>query len=960
MTEVLERSDAVRSKPGRKAPAPAPKPSRIARWRVSARLAARQVRRTWVSSLLILLLIALPIAGMSAVAVYVGSMFGTVAEKADAELGQMQAWLQPAGVPGAGMWQVPDNAYWTGYPTNDDGSWTDPEGEIPADPLAALPSGTEVVKLSSSQVKIDTATGIGVVDAWGGPVADPRFAERFVLVDGRAPQNDGEVLVTPATLTRAGTAVGGTLSLAGSGEQFTVTGTFDAVGVARDESAVAFFDADRFPYAKWYLPDFSPSWADVQDLNAQGIAVYSRQVVLDPPPFSHPVDGITINDAATQELLSLLALAATLAAAGVAAGYMVVMLAGAAFAVSARRQQRALAIAASVGADAKDLRRTVRLQGTVLGLVAGTVGVALGIGVAAAVMAITDNGSGSMFWGFHVPWPLLAGILVFAVLVGTASALMPARGVAKSDTISALRGARRPQNVTAARPIWGSVLLVVGVAITILCGIAAAAVVTVSNETIPWDSPVRWLPTVGIILGPIIAQLGIILSGRWLLWLASRGLSRLGIAARIASRDAVANGARTVPAFAAIGATVFVGVFAVGLGTLSAGQTARAWTYPAPVGTAVATVYAPGVDRFTPAIAAEAGRVAAQVLTDAGAVATAPVDRQDEYWVESQSEIPADLLRAVALTPERNLLDPEGTSYSGNSELRDPRNNLSVIDVDGIETATGIRLTAAQRQAYEDGAALVTDTAMVTDGTIEVAAWTEREWSFGGAPTNVFAPMPGDDSSVAPQWARTLDAIVVDAPHQGVLIALAPATSAELGLQVFTKTVFGTMPAAVVAAEDRLYELTEVASTPEYGISAWISFGPSGPDAWLVPLLIAVAVLVLGASAVALGLARFERRPDDATLAAVGGTAGLRRRIGFWQGLVIAGFGTFAGAVAGILPPIGFWLPSQTSWQGQMNLADIPWALLLALAVALPVTIALVNWVVPPREPELTRRSAIA
>ena len=99
---------------------------------------------------------------------------------------------------------------------------------------------------------------------------------------------------------------------------------------------------------------------------------------------------------------------------------------------------------------------------------------------------------------------------------------------------------------------------------------------------------------------------------------------------------------------------------------------------------------------------------------------------------------------------------------------------------------------------------------------------------------------------------------------------------------------------------------------------------------------------------------------DAATLAAVGGTAGLRRRIGFWQGLVIAGFGTFAGAVAGILPPIGFWLQSQTSWQGQMNLADIPWALLLVLAVALPVTIALVNWVVPPREPELTRRSAIA
>ena len=72
------------------------------------------------------------------------------------------------------------------------------------------------------------------------------------------------------------------------------------------------------------------------------------------------------------------------------------------------------------------------------------------------------------------------------------------------------------------------------------------------------------------------------------------------------------------------------------------------------------------------------------------------------------------------------------------------------------------------------------------------------------------------------------------------------------------------------------------------------------------PLLAGIAVLVLGASSVALGLARFERRPDDATLSAMGGSARLRRSIGFWQGLVIAGFGTCAGAAAGVLPAIGF------------------------------------------------------
>jgi predicted lysophospholipase L1 biosynthesis ABC-type transport system permease subunit len=124
---------------------------------------------------------------------------------------------------------------------------------------------------------------------------------------------------------------------------------------------------------------------------------------------------------------------------------------------------------------------------------------------------------------------------------------------------------------------------------------------------------------------------------------------------------------------------------------------------------------------------------------------------------------------------------------------------------------------------------------------------------------------------------------------------------------------------------------------------------------WIVPVLVGVAVLVLGASTVALGLARFERRPDDATLSAVGGTPGLRRRIGFWQGLIIAGFGTIAGAAAGVLPPIGFAIQSR----GDLLVADMPWFVLAALAFALPLLIAAVSWLIPPRTPELTRRTVI-
>lgn len=952
MTATLEHeaTDA-----GARPRAGAPKPSRGARWRVAGRLARRQVQRTWVSSLLIMALIALPIAGMAGAAVYVDSLLGTPEEKVTAELGAMQAWVQPAGVPDSGMWQAPTSPWWVGYGTAN--AYEVPTGDVPTDPFAALPAGTKTVALSDGQARIDTIAGIATATAWGGAVWDPGFAGRFTLVDGRAPQNDTEVLVSPATLERAGTRIGGTLSLADSGEEYTVTGTLRAAGLAASGLGVAFFDSTRFGSEKWYLPDLALPWSAVQDLNEQGVVAYSRAVLLDPPGTLLP-DGNTYNDEQTLQLLGMLALVGALAAGGVAAGYMVVMLAGAAFAVSARRQQRALAIAASVGADARDLRRTVRLQGTALGAVAGVIGIAIGVGVAAVVVPLTDDGSGTMFWGFHVPWAILAGILVFAVLVGTASAMVPARGVARSDTISALRGARRPQKVTASRPLWGSLLILVGVAITVLCGLAAAAIAVADGDAVPYDSPLRWLPTVGIIVGPIIAQLGIILSGRWLLWLASRVLSRVSISARIASRDAVANGARTVPAFAAIGATVFVGVFAVGLGSMAAGQTARAWSYNAPVGTAVGTLYEPGPERFTTESADRAAAAAVATFEDAGVSATAVAYRQNPMWAESASEIPADLVRATALVPERNLADPDDMSAYNYTEPQDPTNNVTVLDADDIPIVMGVQLTAAQRAAYEGGAALVAADTYVTDGTIDVAAWTERQWMFGGAPGNVYR---GGDAVEAPQWEHTLDAITVDAPQQPLAVVIAPSTARELGLETYAKIVYGSFPTPPGDDErERLQSLAEGASTDEYAISAWIEDGPPGVGSWLVPLLIAVAVLVLGASAVALGLARFERRPDDATLSAVGGTRLLRRNIGFWQGLVIAGFGTFAGAAAGILPPIGFWMQSQTAYQGPMDLADIPWAMLLGLAVALPVMIAVVNWLVPPRHPDLTRRTAIA
>ena len=67
-----------------------------------------------------------------------------------------------------------------------------------------------------------------------------------------------------------------------------------------------------------------------------------------------------------------------------------VLLAGPAFAVGARRRRRDLALVAAAGATPAHLRRIVLADGVVLGAVAAAAGVALGVGVAAALQPLIE------------------------------------------------------------------------------------------------------------------------------------------------------------------------------------------------------------------------------------------------------------------------------------------------------------------------------------------------------------------------------------------------------------------------------------------------------------------------------------------------------------------------------------------------------------------------------------------
>lgn len=920
----------------------------LARLRLTARIARRQVRRTARSSVLVVAMIALPVAALGAGAIIADSSLGTAEQVAAVELGQNEAYLRIAQVADPSLRQHPTDPQWTRFDQQDeanDFAPIHPQSDPPKDPAAVLPSGTRLLPVGDERgVRIRTAGGIGTMTAIVGDVWDPAFAGRFDVVAGEAPNGAGQIMATQAALDRAGSAIGDTVVFVEPALTATVTGVIDfaAVPDTREMLFVPWVHAEAFDVqvtqTRWYLPDLSLTWPEVQSLNPQGVTAFSRLVALDPPPVDREEFGSANTYWQTMGPLLLL-----LGAGAVFAAYQVALLAGAAFAVSSRRQRQSLATAASVGAAPAEVRRIVLLQGTVLGLIGGLIGLAVGALAAAVFLRLADTGNRTQFWGYNVPWWLLAAIALFAVVVGTFSALIPARGAAKADVLEALRGSRKPQHVSVARPVWGSVLLVTGLALTVVGVILGLTVSQASPEVIGWDSPLRWLPYIGIIAGPLLAQIGIILAGAWILHVLARGISRLGLGARLASRDAAANAARSVPAFASIAAAVFISVFAFSMLGASFAQNERNHVSLAPLGSVYADVWA-----ATPAGYEAATDVLAEELRQAGARAVATVGRTDAYTDPDPDE---SVLLPMASYPASVLCDPGLRAEECDLKHLNFDGSIAVVAPDDLATVLGIELPAATLRAYTAGSAISVIPRLVADGEVQIGFWPIAQlWRIDG----VTGPTPfTQDREDSVSWL-TVPALTVDAAVTHMPVLLAPATADALGITVIPQMVIGAFDEP---PSTRTVDAINQAGNSVNGAHFWVQVERGADQPWPWYLLIGgiAGILVLGASAVSIGLARFDGRADDATLAAVGGSRGIRRSISFWQAIVICGVGALVGATTGLLPSWGF-----VEMNTGLRVTDFPWLLIGGLAVGLPLLVATTAWLVSPRPAVLTRRTAIA
>ena len=260
----------------------------------------------------------------------------------------------------------------------------------------------------------------------------------------------------------------------------------------------------------------------------------------------------------TVDSLRAFALVALIVAIGL---LEVVLLAGTAFAVGARRQVRELGLVAANGGSPRDVRRIVLAQGLVLGALGAALGVAFGFAVAFAGRPLWERVADSEItsWSFG-PAEIAIAALV-GLLSGLAAAVVPALGAGRMRPVDALAGRFRATPRARRRgALAGAVLLVVGAS----CGLLGDRLLADEFATyvrelaqVQRTGGYAQLPSPNgpialIVCGATLALVGLVLLAPSLIGAIARAGARLPLSARLAVRDAERHRHRTGPATSAI------------------------------------------------------------------------------------------------------------------------------------------------------------------------------------------------------------------------------------------------------------------------------------------------------------------------------------------------------------------------------------------------------------------------
>lgn len=724
----------------------------------------------------------------------------------------------------------------------------------------------------------------------------PAATGTYRVESGRAPTSADEVLVSPK-LADQGAAIGSTVELDG-GTAMTV------VGIGRNSTVVRGGDQESVMVMPGVLEDGETSflidgpgsvgWSEVQKLNRAGFAVTSREVLARPPSEDAVGDATLMSSDDDGTTRAVLAVVVT------SIVLEVVLLAGPAFAVGVRRQRRDLALLAAAGASPWQVRSVVLGQALVLGVLACVTGAVLGAALSALVVWAGPSVVPKLAFGpFEMQWVFVVAAVLLGAVAALTAAYVPARQASKQQVAEVLAGRRGTVRTSRGWPAVGALLVTGGIATCFTLGTRQGGELAVAVSTI------------AIVIGAVFVTPSV-------LGLVGRTGAALPLPLRLAVRDTARQRARSAPAIAAVMASV------AGITTLSIGaasdfeQSRQEYQYQQPLGTMTMNV---GAARLDSAMAAATKAAGGTPFVPIGSAGVESDDGNGTY------------------------INPTTTGmYSGSNE--------AVVGDAAAAQAWGVRLTASQKAALASGQAVAGDPRAIKGGKVRLSVEGDDEETRTVAVPAVLGDLGTGAVPSGPE------------PTLG-LVLLSPAAMASVDLPWEMRRAMADTGGTAVTHDVETRVRRAVAGVdPDYG-STYVERGFQ--ESFTLPF---VALLGFGVVAVligtmtATGLALSDARPDFSTLAAVGAAPRTRRLVAGAQAVVLATLGTVMGIAVGFAPGIAVTWPltSQSYYGGVEKLGgpviDVPWMLLVALVLVVPLIAALVAMVATRSRLPVVRRLA--
>ncbi|MEO8697470.1 MAG: FtsX-like permease family protein, partial [Acidimicrobiales bacterium] len=485
---------------------------------LSARLARREVQRRPWRTLLVALLIAVPVAGMTVAAVFARSD----------RLSAQAAWQLANGNADAVVQSQSENA----------------------ETVVIPPGSTTVVARTAFFRLVRTTAGNRTRAVVSDLTSREPIVEGIVSLDeGRMPTADGEVVLSSAAARDLGAHVGDTLELTRPATRtMLVTGIGHLANDLGQSLVLVAPNSDFLGVSADFISSATylqlPGSMTPAQRDAWAVTARDAGVATSPSAFPDLRAVSTQSaDAAVRWTWVLGGLVLTVA------GIVITS----AFASGARRQLATLGQLAANGAGPRVLRRTLLLQGTWTGIAGSLAGLGLGFASLQILNPYRDRMFNRDSSAYVYRWVDLVPIVIMGIVATTIAALIPARTTSRIPVLAALAG-RRPLGRVPHR------LTVSGVA-AFACGLGFLALAVVGStgdgQGDVWTA-VAVLGSIGVLLGAsaiapalvgLLEPLAARLHGPW----------------RFAARSLVRQRTRTGGVVAAVCATSALAVMASAL-----------------------------------------------------------------------------------------------------------------------------------------------------------------------------------------------------------------------------------------------------------------------------------------------------------------------------------------------------------------------------------------------------------